>query len=149
MKGNSMTHEDAGRYAAKHAGAKLDPTIAATLKKKIAQGNISCAAAHTVASELQVAPGKIGISIDLLEAHLMQCQLGLFGWGDRQSADGQPAEAEAGLHQAIKAALVKGRLPCAAAWKIADTFSLPKNRIKAACDSLDIKINSCQLGTFS
>lgn len=144
-----MTHEDAGRYAAKHADAVLEPTIAAALKQKIAQGRIPCAAAHAVARELQTAPGKIGVGIDLLEAHITECQLGLFGWSEAPPADRQPAEVAAGLQHAIEAALIGGRLPCEAAWQIAEGFNLPKKRIKYACDSLDIKINSCQLGTFS
>jgi hypothetical protein len=43
---------------------------------------------------------------------------------------------------------VQGRLPCAAAWKIADTLDIAKVTVKLACDRMNIKINHCQLGTF-
>ena len=144
-----MTHEDAGHYAAKHSGAALNPVIAARLKKKIKTGRISCLAAHAVACDLNVTPGEVGIAIDLLEARIVQCQLGLFGWSGQQAAGRTPDDVAAPLQQAIQKALVRGRLPCAAAWNIAASWNIPKNSVKNACDRMGIKISTCQLGAFT
>jgi len=143
-----MTHEDAGHYGEKHPGAQLDPEIAKKLKEKISDGRISCGDAHAVAAALKISPRNVGIAIDLLEAHIVDCELGLFGSGVRQPEGGLSAETEKLLSQAVEAALVQDRLPCAAAWKIAETLGIARVAVKAACDRMNIKINRCQLGTF-
>ncbi len=143
-----MTHEDAGHYGEKHPGAELDPEIAKKLKEKINNGRISCADAHAVAAALKVPPRNAGITIDLLEAHIVDCELGLFGSGVQQPESELSAEAEKLLRQAVTAALVQGRLPCAAAWEIAERLGIAKIAVKLAGDRMSIKINRCQLGTF-
>ncbi|MBN2107367.1 MAG: hypothetical protein JW832_08060 [Deltaproteobacteria bacterium] len=144
-----MTHENAGHYAAKHSGAAVNPEITAQLTKHIIDGRISCTAAHAVAQALSVTPKQVGIAIDLLEARIVQCQLGLFGWDEQLPAAGLPVAAAKLLQQAIQAALAKGRLPCPAAWKIAQSQAVAKPAVKEACDRLNIKICGCQLGAFS
>jgi hypothetical protein len=144
-----MTHEDAGHYAAKHFRATVNHETAAQLKKHIVDGRISCTAAHAVAQVLRVTPKQAGIAIDLLEARIVQCQLGLFGWEEQLPAAGLPVAAAKLLKQAVQAALAKGRLPCAAAWKIADAQAVPRRAVKEICDRLNIKICRCQLGAFS
>jgi len=143
-----MTHEDAGHYGEKHPGAERDPEIEKQVKQKISSGRISCADAHAVASALKVSPQKVGVAIDLLEAHIVDCELGLFGSGLQQPAGELSAEAEGLLRQAVEEALAQGRLPCAAAWKIAETLGIAKVAVKLACNRMNIKINQCQLGTF-
>jgi hypothetical protein len=54
------------------------------------------------------------------------------------------AEVEA----AIKNALVDDRLTCAAAWKIAEENGIAKLDVANACETLGVKIASCQLGAF-
>ena len=142
-----MTHEDAGHYAAKHAGAHVNPAIALRIKKQIKRGCISCTSAHKAARDLQATPREVGITIDLLEARIVQCQLGLFGAAPQRAAAAH-ASVPAALQQAIATQLGSGRLPCSAAWNIAESFKMPKGVIKDACDSLNIKICSCQLGAF-
>lgn len=143
-----MTHEDAGHYGEKHPGAERDPEIEKQVKEKIHEGRISCADAHAVAAALRVSPRNVGIAIDLLEARIVECELGLFGSGVQQSETELSAEAEKLLQQAVESALVQGRLPCAAAWKIADKQGIARIAVKLACDRMNIKINRCQLGTF-
>jgi len=41
-----------------------------------------------------------------------------------------------------------GRLPCAAAFRIAADFKLAKIRVSSAFEKLKIKISACQLGAF-
>lgn len=52
------------------------------------------------------------------------------------------------LEAKIKASLVKGRLPCPVAFKIAEEMKVGKREIGDACNKLDVKISSCQLGCF-
>jgi hypothetical protein len=148
-KGDDMTHEDAGHYAAKHAGATINPVVALELKKRISDGTISCPSAHAVARDLMVSPADVGVTIDLLEARIVLCQLGLFGWAGREEDEKPAGVTAASLRQAIDAALVNGRLPCAEAWSIAETFKLPRKAVKTVCDDLNIKMCCCQLGAFA
>ncbi len=143
-----MTHEDAGHYGEKHPGAERDPEIEQQVREKIREDRISCADAHGVAAALRVSPRKVGVVIDLLEARIVDCELGLFGSSVQQPENELSAEAEKLLRQAVEATLVQGRLPCAAAWKIAETLGIAKCAVKLACDQMNIKINHCQLGTF-
>ena len=52
------------------------------------------------------------------------------------------------LEEKIKASLVNGRLPCAAAFKIARQLNVTTKEIGEACNRLGVKISSCQLGCF-
>ncbi|MBW2650282.1 MAG: hypothetical protein JRC66_04570, partial [Deltaproteobacteria bacterium] len=76
-----MTHEDAGHYAAKHAaGTRTDPGVEEAVRDKIKDGHITCASAHKIALDLEVTPAEVGVAVDLMEARLSRCQLGLFGY---------------------------------------------------------------------
>ena len=52
------------------------------------------------------------------------------------------------LEEKIMQSLVNGKLPCAAAFKIADEMRVVPRSVKETADELDIKISSCQLGCF-
>ena len=144
-----MTHGDRGNYKAKHSsGSKLDQKIARALEKKTADGKITCADASNIADELGATMKEVGLAIDLMEIEISKCQLGLFGYSPQKMVV-KPAEAvQAGLEKAIRGALVNDRLPCAAAWGIARTFSIPKMAVSSACEALKIKVKPCQLGAF-
>lgn len=144
-----MTHGDRGNYKAKHSsGSKLDQKIARALEKKTADGKITCAAASNIADELGATMKEVGLAIDLMEIEISKCQLGLFGYSPQKMVV-KPAEAvQAGLEKAIRSALVNDRLPCAAAWSIAKTSSIPKMAVSSACEALKIKVKPCQLGAF-
>jgi hypothetical protein len=54
-----MTHEDAGRYAAKHgAKARPAPAVEQAVRDAIENGTITCAAAHEIAHALDVPPAE-------------------------------------------------------------------------------------------
>ena len=147
-----MTHEDAGHYSAKHPeGTKLQPELAAAVTEQAADGQISCAAAHQAAKDKQVAPAKIGQTIDLLEYRIIKCQLGLFGYEPEKKVVTPAAKAE--ISAELQAALeeradAKGRIACADCWQIADSLSMPRMAVSAACETLDMKVTPCQLGAF-
>jgi hypothetical protein len=122
------------------------------LKKRIASrlvnGALSCTAAFDLAREFDVAPGVVGAAADKLDIHLLECQLGLFGYKPEKKIV-KPLEAvEPEFEKAIRSALVNDRLPCRAAWDIAERFQVAKMTVSAACETLGVKIRPCQLGAF-
>jgi hypothetical protein len=144
-----MTHEDYGHYAQKHPSDKeLNPAVAEAVKARTADGKIPCAVAFDIAREAKVSPREVGLTIDKLETKLTKCQLGLFGY-ESQKRVVTPAEGVSPeLEDAIRQSLVQEKLPCKAAWDIAEKFGLGKMAVSAACETLKVKISSCQLGTF-
>lgn len=52
------------------------------------------------------------------------------------------------LKQEMLKKAVEGKLPCAAARKIAEDLNLPYKEIGDAADELGIRIKNCQLGCF-
>jgi len=144
-----MGHEDAGHYAAKHPeGTRPDPEIKEKLQQKIVDGKVTCAAAHTIAVELQVAPEKVGIAIDLMEARIQKCQLGLFGYQPEKRIVKPAATPASAVETAIDAHLVDKRIACKDCWEIADLLGKKKMEISSVCESMGIKVNKCQLGAF-
>ena len=147
-----MTHEDAGKYAAKHPPhTERSEHIVRVIREKSPDRALGCAMAEKIAKDLKVQMAEVGTTADLLEIKIKECQLGLFGWGDKpghgkdiQPMDSVPAE----LRSAIEKAVVNGMLSCAAAWRIADQLSVKRKVVSAACDTLGFKIRPCQLGAF-
>ena len=144
-----MTHQEKGHFAKKHPpDRKIDDRIAKIVIERSSNEEIPCAVAFDIANDLKVSPEEMGFTIDSLEIHIVKCQLGLHGY----QPDGKkvkPADSvESELEKAIREALVDDRLPCAAAWEIAERSDIPKMEVCSACEALKIKISSCQLGTF-
>jgi hypothetical protein len=144
-----MTRKEKGRYAKKHpSDRKIDQKVAEAVKGRISEDKISCAAAFGIVSDLGVSPLEVGFTIDVLEIPVTKCQLGLFGYDPEKKSIKPAVSVESTLEDAIRKALVNDRLPCAAAWDIAERFGLGKMDVTAACEALKVKISSCQLGTF-
>lgn len=143
-----MTHEDAGHYAGKRRGAELNKVIAERIKEKISDNRISCAEAHGIAVELNVAPADVGTAIDLLEIRIIKCQLGLFGHGGEKNIPVLSDKINPEIESAIHTSLINGRLACSAAWEISKRFNISKPMVSAACEVMKIKISPCQLGAF-
>ena len=144
-----MKKEDKGHYSKKHRpDRKLEPTIADAVREKSTSGEISCAAAFRIAGDLVVDPGEVGFTIDSLEFRIAKCQMGLFGYRPEKCIV-EPAErVEQTLEAAIRRSLIDGRLPCIAAWKIAESLKVSKMAVASACEAKKIKISACQLGAF-
>ncbi len=147
-----MTHEDAGKYAAKHPPDILrNEQIAKAIREKSPDGALGCAMADEISKGLKVGMAEVGRTADLLEIKIKECQLGLFGWGDKsghgkdiRSTDSVSVE----IKGAVEKAVVNGTVTCAAAWRIADQLSVKRKAVSAACDTLKLKIRPCQLGAF-
>ena len=142
-------HEDAGHFAAKHPkGTKLNPQIARAVKEKISDGWITCAASHKIARDLKVTPAEVGVTVDLLEGRLSECQMGLFGYRPQKRIVNPAKTVSPEMEEAIKNALVDGRISCASCWKISEKLGVPKMKVSETCEKLEIKISQCQLGAF-
>jgi hypothetical protein len=147
-----MTHEDAGKYAAKHpSGTARSEHIAEAIREKSPSGALPCAVGEKISKELKVTIAEVGTTADLLEMKIKECQLGLFGWGDKPrhgkdipAADSVSVE----IKSAVEKAAVNGIVTCALAWTIADHLGLPRRAVSAACEATGLKIRACQLGAF-
>ncbi len=104
-----------------------------------------------ISKDLKVSIGEVGLTADLLEIKIKQCQLGLFGWGDKPG-HGKDIQADASVSVEIKSAVekaaVNGTVTCLGLWTIADQLGVKRKQVSTACDTLGIKIRECQLGTF-
>ena len=118
------------------------------LKRKIRDGKVSCAVAHRIAEELGVTPAEVGVAIDLLEARIERCQLGLYGYRPKRRIVEAAENISPELEEAIRGTLSEGKLTCLSSWEIAKRFGISKMAVSSACEKLGIKISSCQLGAF-
>jgi len=147
-----MTHEDAGKYAAKHPpGTTLDEKIAKAILDKSPRGTLACGAGEKISRQLEVKISEVGMTADLLEIKINKCQLGLFGWGRKpdHGKDIQPADPVSGeVKSALEKAAVNGSVTCSALWRIAEQLGVKRKVVSAACDGLKLKIRECQLGVF-
>jgi hypothetical protein len=145
-----MASRHSGNFSAKHPqGTTVAPAIADRVAANIVNGCIACKTAHTIAVELNALPSQVGVAIDLQNGRIKACQLGLFGYGKGKKIVSQEgSKATAALESEIRKELVGGKLPCAAAWHIADASGMTRLEIGRACESLGIKINQCQIGAF-
>lgn len=144
-----MVHEDAGHYAAKHPGGRIEKALAEAIAGKEKEGRITCAAAHTIARKQGCSPQAVGMNIDLLEKRIRRCQLGLFGYGMKKKKAVKPAAmVTKTLKTSIRKAMDGDRITCQAAWEVAQTMSLTKLEVSSACEAMAIKIAKCQLGAF-
>lgn len=139
----SMSHKEKNS-----SDRKPREEIARAVTEKTREGQITCAAAHSIAESMNVPPEEVGYTADALGAKIGKCQLGLFGYGQQKKAIVPAPEISPALKQAIESSVVNGRLGCAAAWKIAEELRLPKMDVSSACDAMKIKISACQLGAF-
>jgi len=144
-----MTHEDAGHYAAKHPeNTKLNPKIEAAVKRKSDNGVITCAAAHTVADELNMPPAQVGVAIDLMEYRIAKCQMGMYGYDTGKPITVPEKDRSPELEEALLEAAPDKRITCKACWELAEKMGVGKLKLARTCEVLKIKIRPCQLGAF-
>ena len=144
-----MAHEDAGHYGAKHPGGTVDAAIADEIRNQEKKGRITCAAAHKIAQQRGCSPKIVGMNIDLLEKRISKCQLGLYGYGaNKGKAVDASSPVAQDLEKAIRDAKDGDRITCKAAWDVADRLKLTRIEVACACEALEIKVSTCQLGAF-
>jgi hypothetical protein len=136
-------------YAAKHgSAAHLDADLARHVGQAAQDRGIDCETAHGLAARLNQSPPAIGRAMDLLDLRIVRCQLGLFGYTPDKRIVTPAEKIAAEIEAQIRAALHDGRLPCAAAWALADRSGLSRLAVAQVCEALKIKISNCQLGAF-
>jgi hypothetical protein len=144
-----VTHADTGHYAAKHPpGTRVSERLTRTLQQEARQHRLTCRQAHDIARRLGVTPKEVGVAVDLMECRIVRCQLGLFGYHPRKKGFDGSVENPAGLTRIIETLPPGERLPCLAAWEMADQLGCARMAIGAGCDRKGIKIGPCQLGAF-
>ena len=144
-----MTKEDAGHYAKKHLhDSEVKPEIEAALKQLASNGEIPCAVAFKIADDLNIEAGDVGITADLLEMRLTKCQLGLFGYQPVKRIVKPAREVSKDLEEGIRKGLEDGKLSCVTAWRIAKDLGIRKMEVSSACEALEIRLCSCQIGAF-
>lgn len=115
-------------------------------------GRLPCPKAFKIARELEVEPLEVGDVATGMDISVSRCQLGLFGHGPKEEGKGRIIQSgmPVGEEMAarIRGALVRGRLPCTAAWEIASEFNLTRLELANAAETLDIRVSPCQLGFF-
>jgi len=140
---------DKGHYAKKHPpGRTVNRSVADALEKRVKDGQLSCAAAFSAASELKISPEEVGFTLDALEIRLTKCQLGLFGYGPEKKIIKAAKIVPEEMEESIRKGLKNNRLSCETTWDIATTFGVKKMTVSSACEKLEIKISPCQLGAF-
>jgi hypothetical protein len=144
-----MAHLDKGKYFEKHSkDSKIDDDLKREIVGQVKDNNITCKKAEEIAGKKGMAIGEIGKAIDILNINIIECQLGLFGYSPNKKIVQPAKEIAPVLKENILAALKNDRLPCAAAWVIAEKLNIPRMKVSAACEALQIKIKPCQLGAF-
>ncbi|OGP58618.1 MAG: hypothetical protein A2V65_09395 [Deltaproteobacteria bacterium RBG_13_49_15] len=136
-------------FSKKHGpDARPDATIQAEIVKRVKNNEISCTVAFDISKETGISADRIGKTADLSGMRLAKCQLGLFGYKPKGKIVASEEEVDSMVKQAVLDALSDGKLSCRAAWNIASDLGTSKLRIGNACESMKIKIVSCQLGAF-
>jgi hypothetical protein len=144
-----MTHEDKGKYHKKHPeGATVDDELRQEILNQVKNNSISCKKAEEIAKELGFGLEETGRAIDLLNINITKCQLGLFGYGETKKVVQPAQEIAPALKESIEAALQDEKLSCAVAWEIAGKLNIPRMKVCAACEALEIRVKPCQLGAF-
>ena len=144
-----MKRQNGKKFADKHnSDTKIDERIKNALEQETKNNEVPCAVAFKIAKKLEIPPSDVGKTADLLEMHLVKCQLGLFGYKPDKKIVKPKAPEDSNLEKAIRDALIDGKLPCRKAWDIARSQDLSKMTISGVCEYLKIKIKPCQLGAF-
>jgi hypothetical protein len=144
-----MTHEDKGKYFKKHAqDVEIDEELKNEIIEQAKNKSISCKKAEEIAGELGCSLEETGRTIDVLNIKITKCQLGLFGYGETKKIVQPAKEVAPEIKEKITAALQDGNLSCAAAWEIASALNIPRLKVSADCEALEIKVKPCQLGAF-
>ncbi|HOG46608.1 MAG TPA: hypothetical protein PLJ35_08205 [Anaerolineae bacterium] len=126
--------------------------LAQAVRDALVEGRLPCAEAFRIAKDHKVTPAEVGAAADELDVRVSHCQLGLFGYGPKEEGKHrivQPLpEVPPEVAEEIRARLAEGRLPCAAAWAVAQRLGRPKLEVSGAAETLQTRVSRCQLGCF-
>ncbi len=137
------------KFSTKHGpDEKPDSLIKNEILKQTQNEKIPCAVAFQIAEALKILPETVGKTADLMNYKLTKCQLGLFGYPPQKKIVKPLENIKIDVKDAVSHALVQGRLSCRDAWDIASRLHVSKITVSDVCETMGIKIKSCQLGAF-
>ncbi|HIJ57417.1 MAG TPA: hypothetical protein HPQ03_15025, partial [Deltaproteobacteria bacterium] len=125
-----------------------DKAIKSEIEKETESGELPCAVAFAIAKKISASAAEVGKAADLMNYDLVKCQLGLFGYKPGRKIVEPEASQDPDIKNAVTDSLEDGKLSCSAAWGIADRFSVSKLTVSGVCETMGLKIKSCQLGAF-
>ena len=116
-------------------------------------GQLTCQAAHHIASELGIDPLFAGDQATSTGIRITHCQLGFFGYAEKKGMAGykivrkldRVPEAAA---TAVRQAAGDGEISCAALWEIGQAQGISRSDMGNIAETLGIKTHPCQLGCF-
>lgn len=137
----------------KEKGNKIDPggiplELKRLLQERAGTGSVACASIFSDIVSAGFSAEEAGHALDALELRISHCQLGLFGYQPEKKKVHALTSVEPQLQQEIQRVQKEGRIICREAWEIAQTCHVPKLHVACACETLGIRIKSCQLGAF-
>ena len=144
-----MTEKDKGNYPGKHQPREQpDEAIKLEIEKETESEEIPCAVAFAIAEKTSASVAAVGKTADLMNYELVKCQLGLFGYKPGRKIVKPDPSPDPDIEKAITEAVEDGKLSCRAAWDIAARLNVPKLAVSCVCETMGLKIKSCQLGAF-
>jgi len=133
-------------------GNLTDAALVEAVRASLVDGKLRCARAHAVAAARGTTPQVVGLIADRLDVRLSRCQLGFFGYTNKQGfAESDVADRDVpdGLPEAIRACRNdEGDVSCAALWQIAAQFRIPRMLVGYVSDQMKVHVTPCQLGAF-
>lgn len=142
-KSKSKTHEK--KY---HSLDQLDPKMQDCILEYSKNGELPCAVAFQIVENRSMPADEIGRVMDRMKIKLVKCQLGLFGYHPVGKIVTKGGLVDEPLKKAIYQKITDKRISCIDVWKIASELGIGKLVVSNGCETLSIKINSCQLGAF-
>lgn len=126
----------------------MNEKLVEVIKRKSINGELTCGQASRISASSKIDMKTIGAHLDMMGIRITRCQLGFFGLSEDDKPLRPAAIIKTDMEEAIRQAVVDGRLSCKAACDLAAMFGVPKRRISSLCEALNIKIKPCQLGAF-
>jgi len=126
----------------------IQPELKRLLQERASAGSIACASLFADVVSAGFSPGEVGLALDALELRISHCQLGLFGYQPEKKKVHSLTSVEPQLKQEIERIQKEGGIVCSEAWQIAQACHVPKLHVACACETLGVRIKSCQLGAF-
>ncbi len=122
------------------------------LRRHLVDGQLPCAAAHTVAQLWGVAPSAVGDLATAEGLRISLCQLGLFGYGPKSEGRSKLVRVAVLTPPALVTKLAQaandGKITCAHCWQAAAELGVERLAVAEVAEAQRIKIVRCQLGCF-
>ena len=114
----------------------------------LVDGRLPCLVAFGVAREVKVSRRQVGDAANSLKVRVVDCQLGCFDSKKATHDDLVGKQIDRAVTDEIESSRVDGFLPCAVAFKVAETLQVTPREVGDAATMQKIMINNCQLGCF-